>query len=86
VPPLVAARENLKNAWRNVTGFLGRRLYQDAGMKELFERFYQCIRTGSPPPLSSREILLTARIMDEIFEQIYAAKAAQETQIAVSSV
>jgi hypothetical protein len=42
-------------------------------MKELIERFHESIRTGSAPPLPSREILLTARIMDEIFAQIYPA-------------
>ena len=39
-------------------------------MKELIERFYNSIRLGDPLPISYREILLTARIMDEIFAQI----------------
>ena len=54
--------------------FLRQRLYQDFGMKELIERFYNSIRTGSPPPIPYREIILTARIMDEIFAQIYPAQ------------
>jgi len=29
---------------------------------------------GDPPPIPYREILLTARIMDEIFAQIYPAR------------
>ena len=58
----------------NVSNFLRRRLYQDAGMKELIERFYQSVRTGGPPPIPYREILLTARIMDEVFVQIYPAQ------------
>ena len=40
-------------------------------MKELIERFYDTIRSGAPPPIRHREIILTARIMDEIFAQIY---------------
>jgi hypothetical protein len=40
-------------------------------MKELIERFYNSIRKGSPLPIPYREIILTARIMDEIFAQIY---------------
>jgi hypothetical protein len=40
-------------------------------MKELIERFYNSIRASGPLPISYREILLTARIMDEIFAQIY---------------
>ncbi len=71
VPPLRAAREHLRNARINITNFVRQRLYQDFGMKELIERFYNSIRSGSPPPIPYRKIILTARIMDEIFAQIY---------------
>jgi predicted dehydrogenase len=81
-PPLKIAREHIRNARANVTNFLRRRLYQDFGMKELIERFYNSIRDGSPVPIPYREIILTARIMDEIFAQIYPA----QNQVAVRSV
>ena len=55
--------------------FFRRRLYQDFGMKELIERFYNSIREGGEPPIPYREIVLTAQIMDEIFAQIYGGKA-----------
>jgi predicted dehydrogenase len=71
VPPLQTARQHLRNARVNITNFLRGRLYQDFGMKELIERFYNSIRTKGPPPIPYREILLIARIMDEIFVQIY---------------
>jgi predicted dehydrogenase len=71
VPPVRAAREHFRNARVNVTNFLRRRLYQDFGLKELIERFYNSIRFDGPPPIPYREIILTARIMDEIFAQIY---------------
>jgi predicted dehydrogenase len=71
IPPLMNAREHFRNSRRNVANFLRRRLYQDFGMKELIERFYNSIRLGDPLPIPYREILLTARIMDEIFAQIY---------------
>jgi len=74
VPALKTAREHLRNAGLNVINFLRRRLYQDFGAKELIERFYNSIRLGSPPPIPYREIILTARIMDEIFAQIYPAQ------------
>jgi predicted dehydrogenase len=74
VPPLKNAREHFRNARRNVANFLRRRLYQDFGMKELVERFYNSIRKGSPPPVPYREISLTARIMDEVFAQVYPAR------------
>ena len=51
-----------------------RRLYQDFGMKELIERFYDSIRLGVPVPIPYREITLTGRIMDEIFAQIYPSR------------
>src|SRR6266481_5317807 len=71
IPPLKNAREHLRNARCNVIDFLRRRRYQDFGMKELIERFYNSIRSGSPPPIPYREIILAARIMDEIFAQTY---------------
>jgi predicted dehydrogenase len=74
VPPLKNAREHLRNARLNLTNFLRRRLYQDFGMKELIERFYNSIRKQDPLPIPYREIVLTARIMDEVFAQIYRAE------------
>ena len=71
IPPLVTAREHFRNARVNVISFLRRKLYQDFGMKELIERFYNSVRSNNPPPIPYREILLTARIMDEIFGRIY---------------
>jgi predicted dehydrogenase len=77
VPPLHRAREYFRNARINLTNVLVGRLHQDFGMKELIERFYQSIRDRSAPPLPYREILLTARIMDEVFTQIYPVNGAQ---------
>jgi predicted dehydrogenase len=74
VPPLKEVQEHLRTLGLNATNFARRRLYQDFGMKELIERFYNSIRKGSEPPIPYREIILTARIMDEIFAQIYPAR------------
>jgi predicted dehydrogenase len=71
VPSFRAGLEHFGNVFRNVSDFLGKRLYQDFGMKELVERFYNSIRKGDPVPIPYREIILTARIMDEIFSQVY---------------
>jgi predicted dehydrogenase len=71
IPPLRNSREHLRNARINITNFFRRRLYQDFGMKELIERLYNSIQIGGDPPIPYREIMLTARIMDEIFAQIY---------------
>ena len=81
VPPLKNARQHLRNARVNLFNFLNGRLHQDSGMKELIERFYQSIQNQSAAPIPYREILLTARIMDEIFAQIYRAKSAEPARM-----
>lgn len=80
VPPLRSARQHLCNACGNAAGFLRGRLHQDSGMKELIEQFYQSIRSQTAPPIPYREILLTARILDEIFAQIYPASQPDNIQ------
>jgi len=50
--------------------FLARDFHLKAGMKHLIESFYRSILDGAPEPISHREILLTARIMDDIFAQL----------------
>jgi len=74
IPPVVKAQRHFKNAAGNIIAFLRRRLHQDFGMKELIARFYDSIRFGGEPPISYREIVLVARIMDAIFTQIYVSK------------
>jgi predicted dehydrogenase len=85
LPPLWNAREHFRNARLNAVNFLCQRLHQDSGMKELIERFYQTIRTAGKPPIPYREIILTARIMDEIFAQIYPGKRICGTEVQVAS-
>ena len=72
LPPLHNAAEYFRNACSNVGNFMRRKLYQDAGMRELIARFYESIQTDGAPPIPYREIVLTARMMDEIFARIYA--------------
>jgi predicted dehydrogenase len=80
IPPLLNAREHLQNASRNIVHFAGRKLYQDSGMTELVRKFYQSISLNTPPPIPYREIVLTARIMDEIFAQIYSNRRIPELE------
>jgi predicted dehydrogenase len=70
VPPWIAARDHLASLKRNVVDIVRMRLHQDFGMKTLIERFHQSVAERSAPPIPYREIVLTARIMDRIFEQI----------------
>src|SRR5262249_4174778 len=85
VPPFKNDFEHLRNARLNIVNFLRRRLYQDFGMKELIERFYNSVRNGSPVPIPYREIILTARIMDEIFVQIHPGRS-QASEVQASPV
>ena len=90
IPAVKNGFEHLRNARLNIVNFLRRRLYQDFGMKELIERFYNSIRKESPVPIPYREIILTARIMDEIFAQIHPHRTqvleAPASRVLVSSV
>ena len=71
IPPLNDAREYFRNAATSASNFIRKRLYQDFGMKELIERFYRSIRGEIAVPIPYREIILVARLMDRIFEQVY---------------
>ena len=72
VPPAQFAAQYLGNLRGNLAKFLARDFHMKSGMKYLIESFYQSIVEGAPLPISYREILLTARIMDDIFAQLNA--------------
>jgi len=72
VPPLQYAAQYMGNLRGNLAKFLARDFHMKSGMKFLIESFYRSIVEGTPLPISYREILLTARIMDEIFAQLNA--------------
>lgn len=65
------ARQYRKNMFSNAKLFLKNDFHMKAGLKKLIELFYASILRHSPVPISYREILLTTRIMDSIFSQIY---------------
>lgn len=77
VPPAQFAAQYMGNLRGNLVKFLARDFHMKSGMKFLIESFYQSIVEGTPLPISYREILLTARIMDEIFAQLN-AKSSQD--------
>ncbi len=70
-PPIKNGWALIKAGFANIWSFIRKRLHQDFGMKELIGQFYDSINNSKPPPIPYREILLTARIMDEVFDQIY---------------
>jgi len=79
VPPVAMAQQGLSNAITNVKRFLKRDFHMKSGMKYLIESFYNSIVDGTPVPIPYREIVLTARIMDQIFSQIRASSKSAAT-------
>jgi predicted dehydrogenase len=75
VPPVQFAKQHLDNLIQNVRLFLNNEFHVDSGMRYLIESFYNSIREGSPVPIPYREIVLTAKIMDEIFNQLVARRS-----------
>jgi predicted dehydrogenase len=70
LPPVTLAAQHLGNAFTNLGTFLARDFHMKSGMKCLIEAFYRSIVDGGPVPIPYREIVLTARIMEAIFDQI----------------
>lgn len=81
VPPFKTAGQHVRSACRNVLAFMKADFHMDAGMKNLFEAFYRSTQNGGPSPISNREILLTAAIMDEIFLQLRQGRAQPEKDV-----
>ncbi len=70
VSPMQLARQYVSNAKGNVGAFVRNDFHMKSGMKYLIESFYRSVLEGSPVPIPYGEIVLTARIMDEIFHQL----------------
>jgi predicted dehydrogenase len=70
VPPVIFATQYGANAMRNVGLFLANDFHMESGKHALIQAFYRAIRERTPPPIPYREILLTSRVMDLIFEQV----------------
>jgi predicted dehydrogenase len=74
LPPFHYANQYVKNFSLNFLKFLKMdfHLPNEAALKTLIESFYDSIVHNKPLPLPYREIILTSKIMDAIFEQIQA--------------
>jgi len=70
IPPVSVASQLLGELSTNLKSFLRRDFHMKAGMKYLIESFYNSIVHDTPVPIPYREILLSARIMDDIFDQL----------------
>jgi predicted dehydrogenase len=70
VPPAIFAKQYMGNLAHNFRLFLGRDFHMKSGMKFLIESFYRAIQDDAPLPIPYREILLTTKIMESIFERM----------------
>ncbi len=72
LPPFEYAKQYVVNFGGNFKKFVMKDFHLpfDAGLKTLTESFYCSVLNNAPLPISYREILLTSKIMDDIFEQI----------------
>jgi predicted dehydrogenase len=75
VPPVMMARQYLGNLRTNLRTFLANDFHMKSGMKYLIEAFYRSIVEDGPVPIPYREIVLTTRIMDAIFAQVYGERS-----------
>ena len=64
-----------REGMRNVVRFVRSEYHFNAGLRCLFERFYDSILNDTPPPIPYTEILWVAAVMEEIFGQTRAASA-----------
>jgi predicted dehydrogenase len=78
VPPLNYATQYLKNSIRNVKNFVKRNHYFEIGRRNLIYNFYQSIVENSELPIPYREIRLTYKIMDLIFNGLKTGPMKQE--------
>ncbi len=69
-PSAIFAKQYAGNIATNLRMFLARDFHFKSGMKYLIESFHRSIEANTPVPIPYREIILTARIMDDIFSQL----------------
>jgi len=70
IPPFSDARQYAANGGRNISRFLKKEFHAEAGLYNLLSAFYRSLTEDAPLPIPYRDILMTARISDDIFRQI----------------
>jgi predicted dehydrogenase len=83
LPQFSLAGQYVRNSVGNMRLFAARQFQMKAGMRFLIGSFYESIATDGPPPIPYREIVLTALLMDSIFEQL--SKSANRPLAGVAS-
>jgi predicted dehydrogenase len=79
-PPLELGAAYVGNSLRNMLLFARREFQMKAGMYHLIRAFYESIERDAPAPIPTRQILLTSRIMEEVFRQLSARETHSHQQ------
>ncbi|HEY4117327.1 MAG TPA: Gfo/Idh/MocA family oxidoreductase [Byssovorax sp.] len=69
-PPFEQGIQHLRQGGRNVMRFAKNDFHFFAGLNRLFRSFYQSIEGGAPLPISHRDMLRVAWMLDEIWKQV----------------
>jgi predicted dehydrogenase len=77
IPPIDFAKQYAVNSMNNIYNFLKKDFHMKSGMKYLIESFYRSVSNDTPLPISYKEIILTSKIMDAIFAQIYSHRGTE---------
>jgi predicted dehydrogenase len=75
VSPWSTALQYAGNVLSNARAFIRNEAHMKEGLHNLIREFYASIEHSKPEPIPCREILLTTRIMDEIFTQVSDGRA-----------
>lgn len=78
IPPFRDAKQYFVNGCGNISRFLRNEFHAESAIHFLISAFYRSLTENTPLPIPYRDILLTARIIDEIFSQI-GCRAANST-------
>ena len=81
LPAYDFGRQYFGNLIGNMGKFIRAEFHNDSGMKYLIAAFYRSVRENSNVPISYREILLTVRLMDDIFDQLRSHKNGENENV-----
>jgi len=70
IPPFTEAGQHAASGCRNIGRFLRRQFHAESGLHFLIGEFYKSFTENAPLPIPYRDILMTSRIMDEVFNQL----------------
>jgi len=75
ISPIHIGRQYISCSARNITKFLKKDFHSNAGMKYLIESFYNAVNGKDELPIPYRQIILTSRLMDNIFSSLESEKS-----------